>query len=279
VKSKKKHVGIKTKKKRNTVVAIFLGFVMVVSVFFLRSQFQNQTINPTYSQLKAAIVDQLSLTCPNQTFIETATNILERANYTVDYYPGENVTVEFFGNLPTHGYRIIILRDHSSATSVQHAESAVTFFTSERYSSSEYLYEQLNDQLANVAFSDAERKSGITYFGIRPGYVTACMTGRFQDTTIIMMGCQGSANALMAEAFIEKGAKLYIGWSGLVSSSHTDRAMIRLLQHLVTEGQTISQAVENTVKEVGPDPIDKLSALGYYPAESGDQTIENVGKS
>jgi hypothetical protein len=57
----------------------------------------------------------------------------------------------------------------------------------------------------------------------------------------------------MAEAFTLKGAKVYIGWKGSVSATHTDTATISLLQHLITEKQTIKQAVENTMKEVGTD--------------------------
>lgn len=57
---------------------------------------------------KAAIVDQLSLTQPNPAFAETATGILEDAGYLVDYYPGEAVTVEFYRDLPTHGYDLIL---------------------------------------------------------------------------------------------------------------------------------------------------------------------------
>lgn len=83
---------------------------------------------------EAVSLDHLSLTFPNQTFIDQITEILEQAGYTVDYYPGEEVTVEFYGNLPTHGYRLTILRVHSSATELQgkeFVECPVTFFTSE----------------------------------------------------------------------------------------------------------------------------------------------------
>jgi hypothetical protein len=48
-----------------------------------------------------------------------------------------------------------------------------------------------------------------------------------------------------------------------------------LLKHLILEKQTIGQAVENTVKEVGVDPTYE-SALAYYPSEAGNQTIRDV---
>lgn len=280
MKAKGKHVGIKTKKNRNTVVALFLGFVMVVSVcYFLRSKSQNQTINQTYSQLKAAIVDQLSLTFPNQTFIQTVTNILEQANYTVDYYSGSQVTVDFYRNLPTHGYSLTLLRVHSTALERQgqkFVSSPVFLFTNENYSTSAYVYEQLTDQLGRGSYT---MPLPPYYFAIAPGFVTSSMNGRFQNTTIIMMGCQSLNNPTMAEAFVEKGATACIGWNSSVSADRTDQATAYLLQHLIAQKETIKQAVDGTLKEVGPDPQDK-SVLAYYPLEAGEQTIENFnGKS
>jgi hypothetical protein len=217
-------------RERRMAAAAFLAVVLLIVAFSAHytynslNQQQNQTTNPASAQLKAAIVDQLSLTYPNQTFIETATNTLEQVGYSVDYYPGEKATVEFYRNLPTHDYGLIILRVHSSATNPDRTEAPVTLFTSERYDRSKHVYEQLTDQLALVGFSQDETKEGITYFGITPPFVTQGMNGKFQNTIIIMMGCEGLDNTLMAEAFVEKGAKVYIGWNQPVSASHTDTA-------------------------------------------------------
>lgn len=287
MKTEKKRVGTKAEieaiknRERRIATAIFLAFILLIVVFssyftynFL-NQPQNQTTNPASSQPKAAIVDQLSLTFPNQTFIETATNTLEQAGYTVDYYPGEKVTVEFYRNLPTHGYGLIILRVHSTATTPDRTEGPVTLFTSERYDRSKHVYEQLSDQLVLVAFSQDEMKEGITYFGINPPFVTQGMNGKFQSTIVIMMGCEGLDNTFMAEAFVEKGAKVYVSWNQPVSASHTDTATTQLLQHFLIEKLTLKQSVQETFKEVGFDPIYK-SLLIYYPLEVGEQTIENI---
>jgi hypothetical protein len=82
----------------------------------------------------------------------------------------------------------------------------------------------------------------------------------------------------MAEAFVEKGAKVYMGWNGSVSAGRTDTATAFLLQHLIQENQTIEQAMDNTMKKVGPDPTSE-SVLDYYPLKVGEQTIENSGTS
>jgi len=234
----------------------------------------SQTVNSN-AEPKAAIVDHLSLTAPNQTFIQTATNTLKQAGYTTDYFLGENVTVEFYKDLPTHGYRLIILRVHSSATYSDLTMMPVTLFTSERYDGTKYVYEQLTDQLVEVAFSQVEMEKGMTYFGINPLFITRSMKGTFQSTIIIMMGCEGLENTMMAEAFIGKGAKVYVSWSNSVSASHTDLATAHLLQHFLIEKLTLKEAVRETFKEVGFDPVYQ-SLLIYYPLEAGDQTIKDI---
>jgi len=233
----------------------------------------NQPVSST-SEHKAAIVDHLSLTCPNQTFIETATNMLKQAGYTVDYYPGEEITVEFYRNLPTHRYGLVILRVHSAATrlseSAEYVEAPVSFFTSENYSVNKYAWEQLTEQLLMASYSMPQPPY---YFAITPEFVTSCTNGKFQNTIIIMMGCEGLSNTKMAEALVAKGAKIYIGWNASVSASHTDTETIRLLQHLLTEGQTLSEAVAETLPEVVPDQAYK-SKLGFYPFEARNYTIK-----
>ena len=282
MKTEKKRVGTKAEiratknRERRIATAIFLAFILLIVI--LSSYFtynflnptQNQTTNPTSSQLKAVIVDQLSLTLPNQTFIETATNTLKQAGYTVDYYPGENVTVEFYRDLLTDGYRVVILRVHSTTSGYPY----VTLFTSEPYSRTKYVIEQLDDKVVPVAYSIEEANKGEGYFGINPSFVESNAIGTLSNAVVVAMGCESLSNTKMAEAFIQKGAKVYIGWSGSVSSSRTDQATIQLLQHLVSEGQTIRQAAENTIKEVEPDPEGK-STLCYYPVEARDGTIQN----
>ena len=285
MKTEKKRVGTKAEiraiknRERRIATAIFLVFTLLIVIFssyftynFL-DQPQNQTTNPASSQLKAAIVDQLSLTFPNQTFIETATNTLKQAGYTVDYYPGEQVTVEFYRNLPTSVYRIIILRVHSTATVVaQGAQRPVSLFTSEPYSMTKYVYEQLTEQIAKVAYNFPDPPY---YFAVAPAFVVSAMKDRFHDAIIIMMGCEGLDNPSMAKAFVEKGAKTYISWNGSVLASYTDQAVTHLLQQLFTKKETLEEAVDNTMSELGPDPEYK-SQLLYYPLEVGDQTIENI---
>jgi hypothetical protein len=198
--------------------------------------------------------------------VNSVTGILEGAGYTVDYYSGEKVTVDFYRSLPTHNYTIIILRVHATQKGV--------FFTSEPYSKSSFVWEQLQEQVWGVSF---EAYTPPYYFGVAPSFVESCINGTFAKTAIIAMGCSTLETNDMAQAFIKKGAQVYFGWNGSVLSSHTDQATISLLQYLLQKKETVGQIDENVMKEVGSDPAYN-SQLTYYPPEAGEQTIENIGK-
>jgi hypothetical protein len=287
--TKKKRLGSKAQiraikeRERRIATAIFLTIILSSAAFsayfgytllspspdlsFTESTLQFKPENPN-PELKAAIVDQLSLTYPNQTFIEAATSILKQVGYSVDYYRGEEVTVEFYTNLPTHNYELIILRVHSTASGLSQGQFVtvpVFLFTSEIYSTTRHVSEQLSDEVFRAAYNTPGSKD---YFAIGPNFVLGAMAGGFKNTTIIMMGCEGLKNTETAEAFIERGAKAYIGWNGSVPASHTDQATTCLLKHLITQKEAIKQAVENTMKEVGPDPVHN-SLLTYYPLGAG----------
>jgi hypothetical protein len=215
----------------------------------------------------AAIVDQLSLTFPNPTFVQTATSMLEQAGYEVDYYPGEEVTVDLYRNLPTHGYGLIVLRVHSGLTRELAGEEAtqkeyVSLFTGEPFSEEQHHQEILGGQVGAASYYEG----GPQVFGISPKFIKSSMNGRFDDTTVILMGCDGLKSYETAEAFIERGAIAFASWSGPVSAAHTDAATERLLQHLLIDGLTIQEAVTRTAAEVGPDP-EHDSVLRLYPYE------------
>jgi len=259
----------KKRKQRAALATAFLVIIILISGFIINSMMSQPSTISSSSQPKAAIVDHLSLTHPNQTFIQTATNILNQAGYTVDYYQGEEVTVEFYRSLPTHNYGIIILRVHSVTYNPDMSYTGL--FSSESYSQTKYVSEQLADQVQKVRFQE----SGPTYFAISSKFVQQNMNGRFTNSTIVLMGCYGLAYLDMAKAFLEKGAKVYIGWTRSVLASHTDQATTHLLQHLIAEKRTINESVYKTMEEVGPDPTEN-GLLMYYPLGAGSYTIQNI---
>lgn len=201
---------------------------------------------------RAAIVDQLSLTAANPQFIEESEALLKANGYVVDYIGGEDVTVDFYRTLPERDYDLVLLRVHSTAAVSRGEEdvTSVSLFTGQPYSSDLYYEEQLQGRVGFAQYSEGTPK----LFGITSDFVRDSMKGEFQDTVVLMMGCQGFINDRGAEAFADRGARAFIGWDGLVSAQHTDAATELLLRHLVSEGADADEAVALTMADVGPDP-------------------------
>jgi uncharacterized protein YoaH (UPF0181 family) len=55
-------------------------------------------------------------------------------------------------------------------------------------------------------------------------------------------------------ALLKNGLSLVLGWDGMVNLSHNNEAMLHLLEQMLTEGASPSEAVEATMASVGPDP-------------------------
>jgi methylmalonyl-CoA mutase N-terminal domain/subunit len=98
------------------------------------------------------------------------------------------------------------------------------------------------------------------------------MEGSFDGAVIVMMGCKGIKKCA-ATAFIEKGASAYVGWDGLISAGHTDRATINFLKKLLSQKQTIAQAVTETMTDVGYDPRHNSSSFLFWPIKAGHHTV------
>lgn len=213
---------------------------------------------------KAAIVDHLSITQPNPAFVSECTALLKQAGFTIDYYKGEEVTVEFYRNLPSHSYNLIVLRVHSASNPKY---GFLNIATSEPYSKRKYIYEQLSNQIWACA-CPPYRKDNPVYFAITHKFVKSSMKGRFNDTVIIMMGCSG-LKYNMPQAFLEKGAKVYISWSGPILAPQTDQAALALLRKYLIERKTIEQTVSEAVREIGKN-LPYRSKLYFFPSEAGN---------
>jgi len=264
----------KKSRKRLTygVIAAIVILACFLTYFYLhQSNRAPSDQNPPTLPPKAAIVDHLSFRneTKNPTFKNSCTNILETAGFNVTYYPGENVTVDFYRNLAWQDYGLIILRVHSAIIG---NGTELGLFTSEHYDPAnippDYYKDLQNRRLVEAYFTEEERKQGIRYFAIAPRFIEEYAT--FQSTIIIMMGCDGLKYNTTAEAFISRGAKVYIAWDGPVSTTHTDNATTCLLQHLA-QGNTVEEAVN----EVGPDKLYN-SSLKYYPPTAGSYTIQHT---
>jgi len=198
------------------------------------------------SHNRALLVDQLALNYPDPSFVANVTSALRAAGYAVDYSGPSATAIDYFKHLPERGYDLIIIRAHQG--------SSQAIITTEPYSRSEYLAEQLDGRIV-----PAQVGNGPVFFALTPRFVHQDMVGSFPGSTIIVMGCaalQGTQD--MAAAFLDKGANFFVGWDGLVSIIHTDSSTVALAR-LLSTGKSVPEA---TSLAGGADPV-YGARLGY----------------
>lgn len=209
---------------------------------------------------RAAIVDQLSLTSPDASFVASTTKSLQNAGYTVDYYPGDQVTVEFYRHLPERHYGLIVLRAHSGLSTITNLDTHqvthtnhVSLFTGQPFNAALYQVERDEGRLGRSRYVQ-EGQEVLGVFGIEPSFVQYSMQGRFDHTLVVLMGCNGLDSPAMAQAFISKGASAVVGYDNFVSASFTDSVTSRFLQELFADRTPLPDAVKQTSDQFGPDP-------------------------
>ena len=272
----------------DVVLAVFLALLVLIIGTTCSSPRQVTPI-PEPEPRKAALVDQVALTNPNPEFTDQALAYLREAGFSVDVYEGEEITIEFYRTLPAKGYQLILFRTHSTNILNETLPGGPVFlFTSELYEKNKYVKEQVANRIgrARVLYDPStalrrgsgqgsgHRDNSPLYFAIVSGFVRQDMKGRFEDTLIIIRGCQSLGTPDLAQAFIERGASAVVGWNEWVDLSHNDKAILHLLRGLTTGRLTLEQAVRKTMNEIGPDPAYK-SILNYLTGEVGTYTLWN----
>jgi len=254
-----------------TILAVIL--VIVALILTSCGSTQDKTNG---SQDRAAIIDQLYLLESNPAFIAETTAILESCGFTVDLWQGEEVTVEFYRELPQHDYKLIVFRVHSGLLLALEESGAkpletTYLFTGETYTTTKYVSEQLTDKVSNALMAE----DFPLVFAVNSEFIRKNSKGNFDNTVIMTMGCESYYFDDMATAFIEKGASVYIGWSTVVSLKYVDATNLDLLGNLCTENMTVAQGIAETMAELGHDPYFH-AYLKHYPSESGSKNIREL---
>ncbi|HWY27663.1 MAG TPA: hypothetical protein VNW25_00235 [Candidatus Sulfotelmatobacter sp.] len=228
---------------------MLVAFLLIIAVSgFTVAVWPSQTLHSliqmSQDTRKAALLDSLSLTDPDPSFIWNVTRTLHNSGYTVDYYGPHQVTVALFRSLPFHDYRIVIIRSHTAI--FYGIPTSVSIVTSENYTESRYVYEQLVGQVAPAIV-----RPGNTYFAITPSFVRDAMQGNFRGTILVEMGCSSlQGDHYIATAFVSKGVSNFVGWDNAVGSRYTDGATQNFVSSLAG-GKTLEEAIGSAG---GPDP-------------------------
>jgi hypothetical protein len=201
-------------------------------------------------EAKAAIIDQLYPSEPGQPFIDTLNTFLQDQGFKVDYFRGQDITVDFYRNLPARDYSLIIFRAHSGLLGNGAGNIEKTFlFTNEPYSDTSQIRDTFFNRLSRASVDD-----GPPLFGIGADFVNRSMRGNFNNAVVIMMGCSSLERDDLAEAFIGKGASAYTGWNSSVGLYYAEDVTLTLLGKLYREYMPLEAAVRGTMQEKGADP-------------------------
>ena len=251
------------KRMRNiyTVITLLIIIFLVILVsYYLANYFVgSNSVNHENSDdsgdnlLKAALIDGLYTTLPNDEFTRSLTETLREADFEVDVFQGAEVTVDFLKSV-SNGYKLVILRMHSALHDDQ-----LYLFTAEPYSVGKYTQEQ-QFQLVKEAYATEESQP---VFAVNWDFIKRCMTGKFNDTLVIAMGCDGTRDQVIIEEIMNQGAVGYISWNGPVLISHSDVTTLHLAEALYLENLPAEEAIERTNNQIGADP-EWGAVLEYY---------------
>jgi hypothetical protein len=253
---------VKLANKKNLIIAAVIIAAILLPTVFLVQLFASRP-----SVQKAAIIDQLSSSHLaiisrhlNQTFIDFARNSLSQRFDLVDYY-SDNATVENYRQLPSKDYKLIIWRAHS-ALDLDSAYVAIS--TSEKDGPVKYDQYMQEGKLTLCQITNDTNN----YFAINPKFIKEAMMGRFEDTVIILMSCNGLNDKYLgtAQALRDKGARVLISWDEWIDSDNNDDAVTHLLGYLISENNTINEAVHK-IREYDSPGLPP-SRLKYYPSSA-----------
>lgn len=248
-------------KRRVRIVSTLVVFIIIFSLAFAGSHYllstsiggspnANQTQGLQQNQLdngllNAALVDALYGSSPDFNFTTSLGKTLQETGFEVDVYQGEEVTVDFLKKFAC-GYELVILRMHSALSN----NNELYLFTAEPYSAGKYVQEQYF-RLVKEAYPTEDSQS---VFAVNWGFIERLMADKFKGALVIVMGCDGANDPWMAKEFIDRGAVGYVGWNGPVLLSHSDKAVLYLIQALYVDNLSLEDAVEKTNSQIGVDP-------------------------
>jgi len=205
---------------------------------------------------KAVIIDQLDRDLPNKSFQNQTMEYFTKAGYEVDLYTYDDITIDFYKNLPSMDYDFIVFRSHALAIFGDKPSSWL--FTGEKYTEKKYIQEQLAGDIISraVPYRVAIAKdlgydtaSKDRHFIVSAKFVKNIMTENFPNSIVILGGCDTMALPDFGQAFIERGASSVIGWNGLVGSYDNDKVIMALVEEILFENSEVGNAVDTVMED------------------------------
>jgi len=260
------------------VIAVAAGLLITFNVDE-KSSTENKLLTVADAGIKkAAILDQLDTDFPNKEFQMQVKEYLMTAGYDqVDLFLTDDITVDFYRNLPSMDYKFIVARSHSLAIKDTDKQS-VWMFTGEKYTEDKYIQEQLTGKVSRgVPFLsgpaiDRAEAADKRLFIIGSDFVDKEMIGQFPGTTLVLGGCDTLSYPFMAKSLVDRGASSIIGWYGLVSLYDNDTVLLDVLEEILINGQDPDDAVNYIMEKYDGQMLYNHSILKQY--ETGASTFD-----
>ena len=244
---------------------------------------------------RAAIVDQLHDDLANVDFHKLATQYFESTGYQVDIFTTQDITVDFYKNLPKQNYDIVILRTHGAEEIGN--QNSVVLFTGEKYNTEQYISEQMfgfvkraipflelsytanetvyeNWNVVNSTYRELRipavptKHSTSEFFAVSSKFIDEKLNGKFSKTTFILGGCNTASNPSLAKALINNGASEVIGWDNTVGSADNDRYLMMLIQDVTANKLDLKEAFERASSQIQKDSMPYPSELKYFNSQN-----------
>ena len=133
---------VRTSKFFLIILIPLVGVIFSGTLFWIQAtEAELQTVSADDGISKSVIIDQVHNSIQGLYFQEAATSYLENADYTVDLFRTDDITVDFYTKLPSMGHDYIIIRSH--AIDGRTEGDSPKLFTGEKYSTKKYPTEQL----------------------------------------------------------------------------------------------------------------------------------------
>ena len=239
------------------LIAVASCLIILSISFFLWTSFTTPPQPAQQTDIgvpKAAILDALYAGPQDLAYEQNLTNYLSIAGYSVDIFRGENVTISLLENIG--GYKVLILRLHSAIAS----DGFLYIFSGENYTPTKYAQEQLSGAVREgITFEN------VSYFALNAVFLGGNNQTGLKDSTVILMGCNGTGDSYTIQRLLDKGVKAYIGWSGYVDLSYSDEITLALVKALYLEKSSAQVAVGEAMREVGTEPAYNSVLECYVP--------------
>lgn len=243
-------------------------------MFFFEEEAQLQAYD---GPPRAVIIDQLYDEMPNKDFHTKATEYLQNAGYSVDIVTTQDITVDYYKNLPKMNYEFVLVRTHGAEN-----VNDVVVFTGEKYTEEQYITEQLLGQVKKAApllertfkISDDGSSDWVIvnetyrykktpanpineseneYFAISADLVKHAMSGKFHDTVFVLGGCNTLSNPSLGQALLDRGASTVVGWDNTVGNADNDQALLRFLDNYLKQEKNLDESIEDVKRIHNPE--------------------------